>query len=76
MQRSRRGPLNISGSKVHSRERDVRKQRARNVPLASADVRGEERLRDELKGAQTLNTINSWQNIGTKENTEYVSYRV
>ena len=42
-------PLNFFGSKVCSHDRDVSKQRARNVPLASADVRGGGRLSDDLK---------------------------
>ena len=36
----RRWTLNSSGSNVRSRDRDANKQRAKNVPLASADVRG------------------------------------
>ena len=35
--------------KVRSRDRDASKQRARNVPLASADVSGGGRLLDEPK---------------------------
>ena len=40
VERSRWCPLNFSGSKVGSLDRDASKQRARNVPLVSADVRG------------------------------------
>ena len=49
MFRSRWYPLNFSGSKVRSRDRDASKQRARNVPLALGDVRGGGGLRDEPK---------------------------
>ena len=48
-ERSRLCPLNFFGSKVCSGDRDGSKQRARNVPLASADVRGGGRLREEPK---------------------------
>ena len=40
VERSRWCPLNFSGSKVRSRDWDASKQKARNVPLASADFRG------------------------------------
>ena len=49
VERSRWYPLNFSGFKVRSLDRDVSKQRARNVPLASTDVIVEGRLRDDPK---------------------------
>ena len=49
MKRSRWCPLNFSGWKVRRHDRDAWKQRARNIPLASADVRGGGRLRDKPK---------------------------
>ena len=47
VERSRWCLLNFSGSKVRRRDRDASKQTAKNVPLASADIRGGGRLRDE-----------------------------
>ena len=55
MERSHRYPLNFSGSKFAAKnakkknDQDASKQRARNVPLASADVRGAGRLCDNSK---------------------------
>ena len=49
VERSRWCPLNFSGFNVHNLDRDVSKQRARNVPLASTDVIVEGRLRDDPK---------------------------
>ena len=49
VERSRWYPLNFSGTKACSRDRDASKQKARNVPLASADVREGGWLCDEPK---------------------------
>ena len=42
-------PLNFSGSKVRSCDRDANRQKARNVLLASADIYGGTKLHEELK---------------------------
>ena len=67
-------PLNFSGSEVRSRDLDASKQKSNNVPLASEDVHGVERLLDEPKEClpRGLRRDDISPQFPSEENTEWI----